>query len=247
MSGIPILLLTKSVLSAKRQALSVWPHIRGTIMGIPSAAATTANVSRSSMAILPPARVGKPSAYTARRHRPVTRYGRCQTLVGTDMDSFHVAGRDCTARATGPVRSPARRRPPASVGDVEVPDQHQHLAVVNMNLGSESDAFRPRRGASGCLARRLPLQPTLHPGILADGDVEPHPRRALEVRSEDGTRRQHDAVALRRFRQRERVIDLREPRPDEHAVGGFYEQLQPHAFESAHDIEARLPQPLVQT
>ena len=58
----------------------------------------------------------------------------------------------------------------------------------------------------GCVtppaARRLLLQPALHARVLADGDVEPHPRRALEMRTEDRARREHDAVALRRFRQR---------------------------------------------
>src|SRR5262245_60854072 len=106
-------------------------------MGIPSAAATAANVSRSSKSILPQLGL-EASGYTARRHRPVTRRGQCQTLVRTDMHSFDVAGRDCTAQATGPVRPPAqaaaselRRRRDA--------DQHQHLAVANMNLGSGTE------------------------------------------------------------------------------------------------------------
>src|SRR5262245_41301349 len=165
MSGIPILLLTKSVLSAKRQALSVWPHIRGTIMGIPSAAATTANVSRSSMAILPPARVGKPSAYTARRHRPVTRYGRCQTLVGPDMDSFHVAAE------TVPLRPPGQSGRPAQAAASELrrrrgADQHQHLAVGECESWWGYGVPRSdRAGALRCLACGLPLQPALHPRI----------------------------------------------------------------------------------
>ena len=57
-------------------------------------------------------------AYTAQRHMPGTPYRRCQTLLGTDMDSFDGVGRDCTARVTEPVRPPART---ASFDDVEVP------------------------------------------------------------------------------------------------------------------------------
>ena len=45
------------------------------------------------------------------------------------------------------------------------------------------------------LRRRLPLQPALHARVLADGNVEPQPRRALEMRTEDCARRQHDAVS----------------------------------------------------
>ena len=105
-------------LAQNRHALSVWPHISGTTMGIPSAAATTTNVSRSSMTISPPNSGRKLPAYTARRHMPGTPYRRCQTLLGTDMDSFDGVGRDCTARVTEPVRPPART---ASFDDVEVP------------------------------------------------------------------------------------------------------------------------------
>lgn len=68
----------------------------------------------------------------------------------------------------------------------------------------------------------------------------------LEMRTKDCARREHDAVALRRFRQYERVLDMRESRPDEHAVRGLHERFQSDAFESAHDIEARLTKPLVQ-
>jgi hypothetical protein len=53
------------------------------------------------------------------------------------------------------------------------------------------------------LVRRLPLHPALHACVLADGHVEPHPRRTLEMRTEDRARREHDAVALRFFRQRQ--------------------------------------------
>jgi hypothetical protein len=54
----------------------------------------------------------------SRRHMAGTPYRRCQTLLGTDMDSFDGVGRDCTARVTEPVRPPART---ASFDDVEVP------------------------------------------------------------------------------------------------------------------------------
>src|SRR5262249_60580801 len=93
----------------------------------------------------------------------------------------------------------------------------------------------------------LPLQPPLNASVLADGDVEPHPRRAPEMRTEDGAGREHDAVALRSFRECQRVLDIREARPNEHAVRRLHEQLQPHAFEHAHDIEPRLTEAFAQS
>jgi hypothetical protein len=58
--------------------------------------------------------------------------------------------------------------------------------------------------------------------------------------AEDGARCEHDAVAPQRFRECQRVINMRESRPDEHAVRRFHENFQSNAFKSAHDIEARL-------
>src|SRR6266404_1435411 len=101
------------------------------------------------------------------------------------------------------------------------------------------------RAASRRLVRCLPLQPALHARVLAYGDIEPHPWRALEMRTEDRARREHDAVAMRGFRQRQRIVDMREPRPDEHAAVRFREQFQSDLLEGAHDIAPRLAQPLV--
>jgi len=53
------------------------------------------------------------------------------------------------------------------------------------------------------LVRRLPLHPALHACVLADGNVETHPRRPLEMRTEHCARREHDAFALRFFCQRQ--------------------------------------------
>jgi hypothetical protein len=53
----------------------------------------------------------------------------------------------------------------------------------------------------------------LQPDIFADGDIEAHPRAAFEMGAEHGPRRQHDAVALRRLRQFQRVFDVRKTRP----------------------------------
>src|SRR5262245_14714093 len=49
---------------------------------------------------------------------------------------------------------------------------------------------RSPHAALRCLAP-LPLQPALDARVLADGDVEPHPRRAPEMWTEDGAGREH--------------------------------------------------------
>ena len=90
------------------------------------------------------------------------------------------------------------------------------------------------------LARHLPLQPALHARVLAHGNIEPHPRRALQMRTEHRARREHDAVALRRLRQGQRVVNMREARPNEHAVCRLREQFKSDAFEGAFDIDVRL-------
>ncbi len=105
-------------LAQNRHALSVWPHISGTTMGIPSAAATITNVSRSSMTISPPTRAGN--------FRPIRRDGICRARR-TD-GAKHFLGQTWTVltalavtvplEVTEPVRPPART---ASFGDVEVP------------------------------------------------------------------------------------------------------------------------------
>ena len=51
----------------------------------------------------------------------------------------------------------------------------------------------PPQAALRRLIRRLPLQPALHSSVLADGDVEPQPRRAPEMGTKDRARREHDA------------------------------------------------------
>jgi hypothetical protein len=80
---------------------------------------------------------------------------------------------------------------------IAVPGKHGVSHSWRRNVAFRTSLLQ---GASGCLARRLPLQPTLHARILADGDVEPHPRRALEMRTKDSSRCEHDAIALRGFR-----------------------------------------------
>src|ERR1700674_3731509 len=64
--------------------------------------------------------------------------------------------------------------------------------------------------------------------------------------TKDSSRREHDAVALGGFRECERILYMRESRPDEHAIRRLHKQLQPHTFEGAYDIEPRLAEPLVQ-
>ncbi len=64
--------------------------------------------------------------------------------------------------------------------------------------------------------------------------------------TKDRSGRQHDAVTLRCFGPRERILDVRKPRTDEHAVGGLHEYLQSHVFEVVHDFAPHLARPLVQ-
>ena len=54
------------------------------------------------------------------------------------------------------------------------------------------------------------------------------------MRSEHRSWRKYNAVALCRLSQGERILDLREPCPDEHAVCGFGKQLKPDARSKAH-------------
>jgi len=105
---------------------------------------------------------------------------------------------------------------------------------------------RRERDALRRLFRCLPLQPALHARVLADGNIEPHPRRALEMRTEDRAGRQYNGVALRVFRQRQRVVDMRETGPQEYTIYGLREQFQSNAFERTHDIEPRVTYTLVQ-
>jgi hypothetical protein len=100
---------------------------------------------------------------------------------------------------------------------------------LSVGAGDHVGLLPPPQAALRRLIRRLPLQPALHSRVLADGDVEPQPRRAPEMGTEDRARREHDAVALRRLRQCQRVVDMREARPDEHAVCRLREQLKSDA------------------
>src|SRR5437899_10988680 len=95
-------------------------------------------------------------------------------------------------------------------------------------------------------ARRFPLQPGLHACVLADGDVEPHPWRALQMRTKNSARREHDAIALRSFRQCEGILNMRKSCPNEHAVRRLHKQCQADALESARNIKARFAQSRMQ-
>ena len=66
------------------------------------------------------------------------------------------------------------------------------------------------------------------------------------MRPEHGAGRQHDAVARGGLRQRQRVLDMGEPRPDEHPGAGLGEDFESDLLESAHHIDARGVEPLVQ-
>src|SRR5579862_3447858 len=96
-------------------------------------------------------------------------------------------------------------------------------------------------------ARADPLQPTLQARFLAGCHVEAHPRRALQMRTKDRARRKHYAVTLRGFRQRKRIVDMRETRPDEHAIRGLDKKFEADALEDPQNIAAGVSQPLVQT
>jgi len=78
--------------------------------------------------------------------------------------------------------------------------------------------FGWRAMASAHAACRQPLQPCLRPRVLADRDIEAHPRRAFEMRAKYGAGRQHDARALRGFSELQRIGNVREAAPNEHAV-----------------------------
>jgi hypothetical protein len=84
------------------------------------------------------------------------------------------------------------------------------------------------------LGKGLVLQPACK-RVLADGHVEPQPPRALEMWMEDRATRERDASALGRFRQCQRVVNMREALPDKHAGGRLREQFKPDAFEGATD------------
>jgi hypothetical protein len=56
----------------------------------------------------------------------------------------------------------------------------------------------PPQAALRRLARRVPLQPALHARVLADSDVEPHPRRALKMWTKDCARRASSSRSCKR-------------------------------------------------
>ena len=60
------------------------------------------------------------------------------------------------------------------------------------------------------------------------------------MRTEDRARREHDAIAPRGFREGQRILNMGEARPDEHAVARLREQFQSDLLEGAYDIEPRL-------
>lgn len=97
-----------------------------------------------------------------------------------------------------------------------------------------------------CLAQGLPLQPPLHAHVLTGSDIEAHPRRALEMRTEYGAWSQHNTLALGHFCQGKRIPDVREARPHEHPVCRLDQQLHSKAFERAHYVETRLTKPFMQ-
>ena len=112
-------------LAQNRHALSVWPHISGTTMGIPSAAATITNVSRSSMTISPPTRAGN--------FRPIRRDGICRARR-TD-GAKHFLGQTWTVltalAVTVPLESPSQsgRRRAQRASATSRCHQHQQLAI----------------------------------------------------------------------------------------------------------------------
>ena len=112
-------------LAQNRHALSVWPHISGTTMGIPSAAATTTNVSRSSMTISPPTRAGN--------FRPIRRDGICRACRTDGAKHFlRQTWTVLTALAvTVPLESPSQsgRRRAQRASATSRCHQHQQLAI----------------------------------------------------------------------------------------------------------------------
>src|ERR1700733_156516 len=91
---------------------------------------------------------------------------------------------------------------------------------------------------------QLPFEPTHDARVVAGRNVESHPGRSFEMRSKDGARREHDAFALSGFRERERVRDVGQPRPNEHSVGRLCKHFESDSLESPHDIDPRLPETL---
>ena len=131
-------------LAQNRHALSVWPHISGTTMGIPSAAAAPNNVSRSSMTISPPTRAGN--------FRPIRRNGICRARR-TD-GAKHFLGQTWTVltalAVTVPLKSPAstaagahgelrRRRGAISISN------SQFIAACE-DRGCSAGSARPQNG-----------------------------------------------------------------------------------------------------
>ena len=64
------------------------------------------------------------------------------------------------------------------------------------------------------------------------------------MRTEEHARRQHDTT-FGGLRERNRILNVGQSRPDEHAIRRFDEQFNPHTLESSRDIDARFAQPLL--
>jgi hypothetical protein len=97
-----------------------------------------------------------------------------------------------------------------------------------------------------CPARPQLSQQSLHARLFANGNVESHPWRPLEMRAENRTRREHQSLVLRGFRQRQRILDMWEACPHEHAVRWLNEQFESDTFERAHDVQPSRAETLVQ-
>src|SRR5580693_1518303 len=110
-----------------------------------------------------------------------------------------------------------------------------------------ASAGTPSDGRSEVAVRRfryLPFEPTHDARVVAGGNVESHPGRSFEMRSKDGARPKHVAFALSGFRERERVRDVWQPRPNEHSVGRLCKHFESDSLESPHDVDPRLPETL---
>ena len=95
-------------------------------------------------------------------------------------------------------------------------------------------SYRRLRGLHyAASSARLVPQLALIARVLADGQVERQPRRALEMWAEDRARREPDASTFRRFRLSQRVVNMREALPDKHAVGRLREQCKSDAIDGA--------------
>ena len=67
------------------------------------------------------------------------------------------------------------------------------------------------------------------------------------MRAKDGARREKDVVLPRAMSQRKRIVDLGQPRPDEHPVRWLDKRFEPDPLEAARNLDARFAEPFVQT